>query len=93
MMRTVVESVDGAQIDWEKAYGPIDGPWLRTEFEHTTSGLDHIESVRVARMDDEIEMARYREQVAASSHTFGDWQVTSGTGVRYTMGCTWRDDD
>ena len=44
MMRTVVESPNRPQIDWERAYGSIDGSWLRAEFEHITSGLDHIES-------------------------------------------------
>ena len=92
-MGTSVESVRGPQIDWEKVYGPVDGPWLRTEFEHITSDLEHIESIRISRMDDETDMARYREQVDAGSHMCGDWEVTSVTGVRYTMGCTWRDDD
>jgi hypothetical protein len=92
-MRAIVESVRGPQLDWEKAYGPVDGPWLRAEFEHITSELGHIESIRIARMDDEVEMARYREQSAASSHACGDWEVTSGTGVRYMMGCVWRDDE
>lgn len=93
MMRTVVESPNRPQIDWERVYGSIDGPWLRAEFEHIAGGLDHMESIHVARMDDEIEMARFREQTDASSATFGDWEVSSGTGVRYLMGCTWRDAD
>ncbi len=92
-MGAVVESIQGSQLDWEKSCGPVDGPWLRTEFERITSELSHIESVRVACLDDEAELARYREQVAVDSHTCGDWEVTTNTGVRYTMGCTWRDDD
>jgi hypothetical protein len=83
-----------AQIDgWLAAYGPTDGEWLRDEFQHITSGVKHVENIRVARLDSETEMARYHEQIdEISGVTKADWEVTSPyTGLEYRMGCDWHD--
>ena len=79
-------------IDWEALYGPIDGPWLQAEFEHVSSGLDQVENIRVARLDDETEMTRYHQQADEGAGVAGDWELISPeTGGRYMMGCNWRD--
>jgi hypothetical protein len=77
---------------WVEAYGPQDGPWLRANFAHVMAGMGGVHNVRVARMDNAAEMARYAAQQAEGPEEGENvnWQVTSPhTGTRYWMGCTW----
>lgn len=77
---------------WLTTVGPVDGPWLREEFAHITTGLRHVENVRLARLDSHEDMQRYAESVEASQGISGDWEVISPhSGCEYMMGCNWQD--
>jgi hypothetical protein len=78
--------------DWFAASGPSDGAWLREELARITKELDHVENVRLARLDDEAALTAYQQRADEGLGMGGDWELTSPhTGVHYMLGCNWRE--
>ncbi|MGH2346959.1 MAG: hypothetical protein ACRDG4_17170 [Chloroflexota bacterium] len=85
-MYTLVEPLERSAMEWEREYGPYDGPWLHATCTRITGGLDHLQSIRVTRLDDKMEMARDRDHANLGAAIFGEWEVTSDvTGDRYMI--------
>jgi len=86
VMYTLVEPLERSTTEWEREYGPYDGPWLHATCTRITGGLDHLQSIHVARLDDKTETARFPGHEDLTAAVFGEWEVTSDvTGNRYMI--------
>jgi hypothetical protein len=86
VMYTLIEPLERSTIEWEREYGPYDGPWLRDKCVRIAGGLDHLESIRVARLDHKTETVRRRDHADLGAAIFGEWEVTSDlTGDHYII--------